>query len=101
MDLWDFVVLSWYTPVSNYTVTCYLDTLDSKKFQEKIITSTLVNQPMNKDIDECIKAIRTRMQYGHSKQEISEGLGRHFPQDLLFLCYHAAKILEDAAKQKK
>lgn len=49
---------------------------------------------MNTDIDECIKAIRARMRYGHNKQQIAEGLGKHFPQDLLFLCYHAAKILE-------
>jgi len=52
------------------------------------------------DIDVCIKAIRTRMHYGHTKQQISEGLGKHFSQDLLFLCYHAAKILEDASKKK-
>ena len=55
---------------------------------------------MNQDIDECIKAIRIRMQYGHSKQQISEGLGKHFSQDLLFLCYHAAIILENAANEK-
>ena len=56
---------------------------------------------MNEDIDECIKAIRTRMHYGHTKQQIAEGLGKFFPQDLLFLCYHAAKILEDAASKQK
>jgi len=53
------------------------------------------------DIDVCIKAIRSRMQYGHNKQQIAEGLGKFFPQDLLFLCYNAAKILEDAANKKK
>ena len=56
---------------------------------------------MNTDIDECVRAIRTRMHYGHTKQQIAEGLGKFFPQDLLFLCYHAAKILEDAANQEK
>ena len=56
---------------------------------------------MNEDIDECIKAIRTRMQYGHTKQQIAEGLGKFFPQHLLFLCYQAAKILETAANEKK
>lgn len=56
---------------------------------------------MNTDIDECIRAIRSRMQYGHNKQQIEQGLGKHFPQDLLFLCYHAAEILEKAAKEKK
>lgn len=55
---------------------------------------------MNTDIDECIRAVRTRMRYGHSKQQIAEGLGKHFSQDLLFLCYHAAEILEKAAKEK-
>ena len=56
---------------------------------------------MNKDIDECIKAIRVRMRSGHTKQQIAEGLDKHFPQDLLFLCYHAANILETATKEKK
>jgi hypothetical protein len=56
---------------------------------------------MNKDIDECIKAVRVRMRSGHTKQQIAEGLDKHFPQDLLFLCYHAATILETAAKEKK
>ena len=56
---------------------------------------------MNTDIDECVRAIRTRMHYGHTKQQIAEGLGKFFPQDLLFLCYQAAKILEDAANQEK
>jgi hypothetical protein len=56
---------------------------------------------MNTDIDECIKAIRTRIQYGHNKQQIAEELGKFFPQDLLFLCYQAAKILENAANEKK
>lgn len=55
---------------------------------------------MNTDIDECIKAIRSYMRYGHNKQQIAEGLGKHFSQDLLFLCYHAAEILEKAAKEK-
>ena len=56
---------------------------------------------MNEDIDECIKAIRTRMRYGHTKQQIAEGLGNFFSQDLLVLCYHAAKILENAETTKK
>ena len=56
---------------------------------------------MNTDIDECIKAIRTRMHYGHNKQQIAEELGKFFPQNLLFLCYQAAKILENAANEKK
>ena len=55
----------------------------------------------NINIDECIIAIRTRMHYGHTKQQIAEGLGKFFPQDLLFLCYQAAKILEDAASEQK
>lgn len=56
---------------------------------------------MNEDIEECIRAIRTRIQYGHNKQQIAEGLGKFFPQDILFLCYHAATILEKAANEKK
>jgi len=52
-------------------------------------------------IEECIKAIRTRMHYGHSKKQIAEGLGKYFHQDLLFLCYQAANILENAANEKK
>jgi hypothetical protein len=56
---------------------------------------------MNTDIDECIKAIRARIRYGHNKQQIAEGLGKYFPQDILFLCYQAAKILENAANEKK
>lgn len=45
-------------------------------------------------IDECIKAVRMRMRYGHSKYQIAEQLGRYFPQDMLFLAYNAAMILE-------
>jgi hypothetical protein len=45
-------------------------------------------------IDECIKAIRMRMRYGHNKYQIAEQLGKFFSQDLLFLAYHAAVILE-------
>ena len=56
---------------------------------------------MNEDIEECIRAIRTRIQYGHNKQQIAEGLGKFFPQDILFLCYHAATVLEKAANEKK
>ena len=56
---------------------------------------------MNTEIDECIRAIRIRMRYGHGKKEIAEGLSTYFPQELLFMCYYAAKILEDAANQKK
>jgi hypothetical protein len=53
---------------------------------------------MNTEIDECIRAVRIRMRYGHNKQQIAEGLGMYFSQELLFLCYYAAKILENAAK---
>jgi regulator of sirC expression with transglutaminase-like and TPR domain len=67
----------------------------------KVTGSNPVACTMNTDIDECIKAIRARIRYGHNQQQIAEGLGKHFSQDLLFLCYHAAKILEDAAKEKK
>lgn len=56
---------------------------------------------MNTEIDECIRAIRIRMKYGHGKKEIAEGLGHYFSQELLFMCYYAAKMLEDAANQKK
>ena len=56
---------------------------------------------MNTEIEECIRAIRIRMRYGHGKKEIAEGLGQFFSQELLFMCYHAAKILEDAANRKK
>ena len=56
---------------------------------------------MNTEIEECIRAIRIRMRYGHGKKEIAEGLGQFFTQELLFLCYHAAKILEDAANREK
>ncbi len=45
-------------------------------------------------IDECIRAVRMRMRYGHNKQQIAEQLGKFFPQELLFLAYHAALILE-------
>ena len=56
---------------------------------------------MNEDIEECIRAIRIRIQYGHNKQQIAEGLGNFFSQDLLVLCYHAAKILENTETTKK
>ena len=53
------------------------------------------------EIEECIRAIRTRMHYGHTKKQIAEGLSNFFSQEMLFLCYHAAKILEDAETKQK
>lgn len=46
-------------------------------------------------IEECIRAIRLRLAYGHSKEQIAQDLGKHFTQDMLFLGYAAAKILND------
>lgn len=60
-----------------------------------------VKEKMNTDIDECIRAIRARIRFGQNKQQIAEGLGKYFHQDLLFLCYQAANILENAANEKK
>lgn len=46
------------------------------------------------EIDEIIKVIRHRMRYGHGIAEISKDLGRFISQDLLYLCYAAAAIME-------
>ena len=51
-------------------------------------------------IDECIKAVRMRMRYGHNKYQIAEQLGRYFTQDMLFLAYNAAMILENMIGMK-
>lgn len=47
------------------------------------------------DIEKIITAIRLRMRAGISKKYIARELGQWIPQEQLFLCYHAAKILED------
>lgn len=47
------------------------------------------------NLDKIILAIRLRIQAGRTKKEIAFELGQVIPQDQLWLCYHAAKILED------
>jgi hypothetical protein len=46
-------------------------------------------------IEELIQAIRQRMAYGMGPMHIAKDLGRFFPQSDIFLCYHAAKLLEN------
>lgn len=46
-------------------------------------------------IEELIQAIRQRIAHGMGPMHIAKDLGRFFPQSDIFLCYHAAKILED------
>lgn len=52
-------------------------------------------------IEACIRAVRARIKYGMSENQIYSTLKEHFPQDILFFSFHAAKILEDAEKNKK
>lgn len=47
-------------------------------------------------IDDAIRATRLRMRYGQTKEQIAKELGKHFHQEILFLAYAAAKILENA-----
>jgi hypothetical protein len=51
------------------------------------------------EIEECISTIRARMRFGFSKQKIATDLGRFFNQEMIFLCYQAAVILENASKE--
>lgn len=44
-------------------------------------------------LDEAIRAVRVRMQLGHTKEQIAQGLAPFIPQDLIFLAYHAALLL--------
>ena len=46
-------------------------------------------------IDDIIKAIRERIRYGMGPKEIAKDLGRFISQDLIYLCYAAAKIMEN------
>ena len=50
-------------------------------------------------IDDIIKAIRERIRYGMSPKEIAKDLGRFISQDLIYLCYAAAKIMENDVSQ--
>ncbi len=45
-------------------------------------------------IDELIKAIRIRIYRGMTRDQIAEDLGRFIPQHLIYLCYSAAKIMD-------
>lgn len=46
-------------------------------------------------IDELIRAIRQRMRMNMDKKEIAKDLGRFVSQDLIYLCYEAARIMEE------
>lgn len=50
-------------------------------------------------IDDIIKAIRERIRYGMGPKEIAKDLGRFISQDLIYLCYAAAKIMENDISQ--
>lgn len=50
-------------------------------------------------IDDIVKTIRQRMRYGMGKKEIAKDLGRFISQDMIFLCYAAAKIMEDDLRE--
>jgi hypothetical protein len=45
-------------------------------------------------IEACIQAIRQRMRYGMTKQQLIMNMSKFFPQEIIFLCYNAAVILE-------
>jgi hypothetical protein len=46
-------------------------------------------------IDDIIKAIRQRIRDGMGPADIAKDLSRFLDQDIIFLCYAAAKIMED------
>jgi hypothetical protein len=46
-------------------------------------------------IDELIRAIRQRMRMNMNKEQIARDLDRFVSQDLIYLCYEAAKIMEE------
>jgi len=50
--------------------------------------------PFNQN-DEIIKAIRQRIRHGMGPEDIAKDLGRFLSQDIIFLCYAAAKIMEN------
>jgi hypothetical protein len=50
-------------------------------------------------IDDIVKAIRERIRYGMGPKEIAKDLGRFISQDLIYLCYAAAKIMENDISQ--
>jgi hypothetical protein len=50
-------------------------------------------------IDDIIKAIRQRIRYGMGPKEIAKDLGRFISQDQIYLCYAAAKIMENDVSQ--
>ena len=49
-------------------------------------------------IEDCIQAIRQRMRYGMNKHQIILNMSKFFSQEIIFLCYNAAKILENDSK---
>jgi hypothetical protein len=49
-------------------------------------------------IEDCIQAIRQRLRYGMNKQQIILNMSKFFPQEIIFLCYSAAIILENDSK---
>jgi hypothetical protein len=46
-------------------------------------------------IEDIIKAIRYRMLSGLSMEQIARDLGRFISQEDIYICYHAAKILNE------
>ena len=49
-------------------------------------------------IEDCIQAIRQRMRFGMSKKQIIDNMSKFFPQEIIFVCYHAAILLENDLK---
>jgi len=45
-------------------------------------------------IDQVVLEVRKRMRAHHTREQILRELVVHLPSDLLFLCYHAAAIME-------
>jgi len=45
-------------------------------------------------IDQVVLEVRNRMRAHHTRDQIICELIVHLPSDLLFLCYHAAAIME-------
>jgi len=51
-------------------------------------------QTQQEEIEECIKAVRQRIHFGMTKEKIAFDLSRFFSQEIIFLAYYAALILE-------
>jgi hypothetical protein len=45
-------------------------------------------------LDICIRAVRDRKAFGWAKERIALDLSKHFPQEIIFLAWSAAAILD-------